>query len=118
MEHGMQSIIYSLKGYLSFKNFPILTILANVFWGYALGKTLVTPSDELGGSLLIKVFLIIGTCLFANYLMCLRKAFRGVSRNSNGKLRPILREASLCAVLNFSIFSVAITLFFIKPYIL
>lgn len=114
----MQSIIYSVKETLSLNKFPLLTILANVFWGYALGKILVTPGDELGGSILIKVFLIIGTCVFGNYLLCLRKAFEGINRTAKGKFRPFLRDAIHCAVLNGAIFLLTITLFFIKPYIL
>jgi hypothetical protein len=114
----MQSIIYSLKAKLTINKFPLMTILANVFLGYAFGKILATPGNELGGSILIQVFLIIGTCLFANYLLCLRKAFKGINRNSNGKLRPLLREAVLCAILNISIFVPSITLFFVKPHIL
>ena len=114
----MQSIICSLKGVLSFNNFPVLTILANIFWGYALGKILATPGDEVGGSILIKGLLIVGTCLFANYLMCLRKAFQGINRNINGKLRPLLRDARLCAALNVLILVLSLTLFFIKSYLL
>jgi hypothetical protein len=118
MELGMQSIIYSFRETLSFNNFPLLTILANVFWGFALGKILITPGNELGGSILVKALLIIGTCLFANYLLCLRKAFKGINRNMNGKLRPFLREATLCAVLNACIFLFSMTLYFVKPYVL
>ena len=33
----MQGIIDSIKGAMSFNKLPILTILANVFWGLALG---------------------------------------------------------------------------------
>jgi hypothetical protein len=114
----MQSIIYSLKATLTINRFPLLTILANIFLGYAFGKILVTPGSEVGGSILIQLFLIIGTCLFANYLLCLRRAFKGITRNVNGKLRPFLREAILCAGLNVFIFLLAITLFFIKPHVL
>ncbi len=68
---------------------------------------------------MVKTLLIIGTCLFANYLMCLRKAFKGINRNpNNGKLRPFLREAALCAILNACIFIFSTMLFFIKPYFL
>jgi hypothetical protein len=114
----MQNIIYSLKRTLSFDNFPLLTVLANVFLGFALGKILVTPGDGLGGNLLIKVFLIVGTCLFANYLVCLRKAFTGINRTTNGKLRPLLRDALHCAILNGCIFLLCVSLFFIKSTIL
>jgi hypothetical protein len=114
----MQSIIYSLKATLTFNKFPLLTILTNIFLGYAFGKILATPGNELGGSILIQAFLIIGTCLFANYLLCLRKAFKGINRNINGKLRPFLREAMLCAFLNVSMFVISITLFFVKPCLL
>ena len=113
----MQGIIDSIKGAMSFNKLPILTILANVFWGLALGKIFITPGNELVGSLLVKVLMIMGTCLFANYLMCLRKAFKGISRNpTTGKLRPFLRDAAQCAVLNACVFIFAMTLFFIKPY--
>jgi hypothetical protein len=119
MEHGMQEIIHSIKRTLSLNKFPILTILANVFFGLALGKILVIPGNELGGSVLVETLLIIGACLFANYLMCLRRAFKGINRNpSNGKLRPFLREAALCAILNACIFVLSLTLFIIKPYFL
>jgi hypothetical protein len=114
----MQSLIYSLRRTLSFQNFPMLTVLANIFLGFALGKTLVTPSDELGGSMLIKVFLIVGTCLFANYLMCLRRAFKGISRATNGKLRPLLRDGLRCSALNAVILAACLALFFLKPHIL
>ncbi len=113
----MQSIIYSLRRTLSFDNFPVLTVLANIFLGLALGKILVTPGDELGGSLLIKALMTIGACLFANYLMCLRKAFKGISRNTNGRLRPLLRDAILCAALNTGVFLLSVTLFCVKPHI-
>lgn len=112
----MQSILCSIKGVLAFNNFPVLTVLANVSWGYALGKILATPGDEVGGSFLIKALLIVGTCLFANYLLCLRKAFQGVNRTVNGKLRPLLREARRCAALNVLILVVSLTLFFLKSH--
>ncbi|PKN30621.1 MAG: hypothetical protein CVU64_02465 [Deltaproteobacteria bacterium HGW-Deltaproteobacteria-21] len=112
----MQSIIYSLKATLTFNKFPLLTILANIFLGYAFGKILVTPGNEVGGSILIQAFLIIGTCFFANYLLCLRKAFKGINRSTNGKLRPFLREALLCGALNVCIFLPCIALFFIKSH--
>jgi hypothetical protein len=110
----MQGIIYSIKGLLSFNNFPLLTILANIFWGCALGKILVTPSDELDGSIFIKALLTIGTCIFASYLMCLRRALNGINRNASGRLRPFLREAILCAFLNIFILLTSIMLFFVK----
>ncbi len=113
----MQRIFYSLAGTLSINKFPLLTVLANIFLGYALGKILMTPGSELGGNILIKAFLVIGTCLFANYLMCLRKAFKGITRNIDGKLRPFLREALLCAALNGLVFLLSIASFFIKPMV-
>jgi hypothetical protein len=113
----MKNIIDSLKKNLTFNNFPYLTILANVFLGYALGRIFMTPGGELGESMLTKAFLIIGTCFFFNYLLCLRKAFLGIIRNANGKLRPFLREAMLCAGLNAFIFVLSITLFFVKSHI-
>ena len=115
----MQGIIHSIKGTVSFNKLPILTILANVCWGLALGKIFITPGNELIGSVLVKVLIIVGTCLFANYLLCLRKAFKGVNRNpTTGKLRPFLRDAAQCAVLNACVFVFAMTLFIIKPYFL
>ncbi len=110
----MQTILYSLKKTLTFNNFPYLTILANVFLGYALGRIFMTPAEELGASLMTKVSLIIGTCLFANYLYCLRQASAGIIRNTRGKLRPFLREGLLCAALNAFIFVLSLTLFFVK----
>jgi hypothetical protein len=110
----MKYIIYSLKKNLTFDNFPYLTILANLFLGYALGRIFMTPGGELGESLLTKVFLVIGTCFFFNYLLCLRKAFTGIIRNANGRLRPFLRDAVACAGLNALIFVLATTLFFLK----
>ncbi len=115
----MQDIIHSIKTTLVLNKFPALTILANVFFGLALGKILTMPGNELVGSALVKTLLIIGTCLFANYLMCLRKAFRGITRNpNNGKLRPFLKEAVHCAMINASAFLLSIMLFIIKPHFL
>ena len=110
----MHDIIYSLKATLSFNNFPVLTIMANVFWGYALGKILVTPGNELGGSILIKVFLIIGTCLFFNYLLYTRKAAKGITCNPCGKIRPLLKELCLCAALNGFMLLLSLSFFFFK----
>lgn len=115
----MQEIIHSIKGTVSHNKLPILTILTNVFFGLALGNIFITPGVELGGSALVKILLIIGTCLFANYLICLRKAFKGINRNpNNGRMRPFLREAVHCGVLNACIFLISMTFFFIKPYFL
>ncbi|HSR11639.1 MAG TPA: hypothetical protein VLS90_09335 [Thermodesulfobacteriota bacterium] len=112
----MEKIISLLKKDLSYKQFPYLSILANVFLGYALGKILITPGDEMPDHLLIKVFLILGTCFFANYLLCVKKAAGGIIRTAKGKLRPALKEAFLCAALNAFIFVAAISLFLIKSF--
>ncbi len=112
----MRTILSSMKSNLSFEKFPYLTILSNVFLGYALGSMLITPGDEITKSLVIKVLLIIGTCFFANYLMCLRKAARGITRSIQGKLRPFLKEAFLCAALNAAVLFVSLTLFILKSY--
>ncbi len=110
----MEKMLSLLKKDLPYDKFPILSVLSNVFLGYAFGKILVTPGEEMGQSLLIQIFLIIGTCLFINYLLLVRKAASGVNRTVRGKLRPFLKEAILCAALNASIFVVSITLFLVK----
>ncbi len=114
----MRAIIFFLKRNLAFNNFPVLTILANIFLGLALGRIFITSGADLGESVLTKVFLIIGTCFFGNYLLCVRKASQGINRNTNGKLRPFLREAILCAALNAVVLAVSVTLFFLKTHTL
>ena len=93
---------------------PYLTILSNVFLGFAFGRMVVTPAEELVGSLPIKVFLIVGTCLFFSYLLSTRKAARGITCCPSGKLRPVLRELRLCAATNAFIFLLSMSLFFFK----
>jgi hypothetical protein len=97
-----------------FEKFPYLTFLSNIFLGFALGKIIISPGDELPKNILIKVLLIIGACLFWNYLLCVRKAGRGITRNIHGRMRPLFREALLCAYLNASIFIISMSLFFFK----
>jgi hypothetical protein len=110
----MQTTISFLRINFPFGKFPYLTILSNTFLGYALGSILITPGDEMTESIVIKVLLILGTCFFANYLVCLRKAASGITRSIRGKLRPFLKEALLCAALNAAVLLLSITLFFFK----
>lgn len=110
----MQKILFALRTNLTFEKFPYLTILSNVFLGFALGRILILSGDEMAGNVWIKIFLIIGTCLFSNYLLCVRKAASGITRTISGKLRPFLKEAVLCAVLNGCILFLSISLFFFK----
>jgi len=110
----MNTIAMFLKRYFRFEKFPYLTILSNTLLGYALGSILITPGDEVTGSLAIKILLILGTCFFANYLLCLRKAASGITRSIQGKLRPILKEGLLCAALNAAVLFLSLTLFFFK----
>lgn len=110
----MQTMIYFLKKNFTSDKFPCLTIVANVFLGYAFGKILTTPADELGDDLFTKMFLILGACLFGNYLLCVRKASRGINRTLQGKLRPFLKDALLCAALNGVMLFLATALFFFK----
>jgi hypothetical protein len=57
VETGMHTIIYPIKGTLSFSNFPLPTITANVFRGCALGKTL--DAQEIAFTSLILCAIII-----------------------------------------------------------
>ena len=97
---------------------PYLTILSNVFLGFAFGRIVVMPAEELIGSVFIKMFLIIGTCLFFSYLLFTRKAARGITCCPSGKIRPFLRESLLCAAVNGLIFLLSLSLFFFKSYYL
>jgi hypothetical protein len=112
----MRAIISFLRMPFSFEKFPYLTILSNSFLGYALGSILITPGEEVTQSVVIKVLLIVGTCFFANYLVCLRKAASGITRSIKGKLRPFLKEAFLCAALNAAVLLISLSLFFLKSH--
>jgi hypothetical protein len=110
----MRTILYRLKTSFTFDKFPYLSVFSNIFLGYGLGRILMTASDDLGENLWIKAFIIVGTCLFFNYLSCLRKAAKGVTRTTRGKIRPFLREAFLCAGLNGFVLILTLGLFFFK----
>ncbi len=110
----MRKVVFFLKSNFTFERYPYLTVLSNVFLGYSFGRIVITPGDELSNSLLIKVLLILGTGLFFKYLFCLRRAFTGVTRTIDRKIRPLLREALLCAGLNALIFLIALSFFFYK----
>ncbi len=98
--------------------FPYLTILSNVFLGFAFGRIVIMPAEELIESISIKALLIIGTCLFFNYLLCVRKTAKDVTCSPSGKIRPFLREVLLCAAINAIIFLLSLSLFFFKCYYL
>ncbi len=110
----MENMVSWIRGNLTFNNFPYLTMASNVFLGFGFGKIIATPAEDLTQSLLIKVLLIIGTCLFFHYLLCVRKVAKGISRNTQRKLRPFLKEVFLCGALNGLIFLLALSLFFYK----
>ena len=110
----MQKIIALIRANITFNKFPYLTMASNVFFGLAFGKIIVSPAEDLAESTLIKVFLIIGTCLFFHYLVCVRKVAKGITRNTDRKIRPFLREVFLCSALNALIFVFALCLFFYK----
>ncbi len=93
---------------------PYLTILSNIFLGFAFGRIIMTPAEELIESIPIKVFLIIGTCLLFNYLLCVRKAAKGITCCASGKIRPLLRELFICAAVNGFIFLLSLSVFFFK----
>jgi len=95
---------------------PYLTILSNVFLGFALGRIVMMPGEELIESVSIKIFLIIGTCLFFSYLLSTRKASKGITCSPSGKIRPFLRELFLCAAVNAFILLLSLGLFFFKSY--
>jgi hypothetical protein len=109
-----QKIISLIRAKITPDRLPYLTFLSNVFLGFAFGRIVVMPAEELIDSISIKVFLIIGTCLFFNYLLCTRKAAKGVSCSPSGKIRPFLRELRLCAAVNAFIFLLSLSLFFFK----
>ena len=96
---------------------PYLTILSNVFLGFALGRIVMTPAEELIESVPIKVLLIVGTCLLFNYLLCVRKATKGITCCASGKIRPFLKELFICAAVNAFILFLSLGLFFFKSTI-
>ncbi len=110
----MQRMLFALRTNMTFEKFPYLTILSNIFLGLALGRILILSGDEMAGNIWIKIFLIIGACLFSNYLLCVRKAASGITRTISGKLRPFLKEAVVCAILNGCILFLSMSLFFFK----
>ncbi len=95
-----------------------LTILSNFFLGFAFGRTVVMPVEELIESVSIKFFLIIETCLFSSYLLSARKAAKGSICCPSGKIRPVLRELLLCTATNAFILLLSLSLFFFKSYYL
>jgi hypothetical protein len=110
----MQRIFSYLHWKFTINKFPYLTILSNIFLGFAFGRILVTPGDDLSENTFVKAFLVIGACLFFNYLGCIRKAWKGIIRDIHGRLRPFLREALFCAALNGFILIFSLSLFFLK----
>ena len=111
-----QKILSFIRPEVTPDRFPYLTILSNVFLGFAFGRIVTMPAGELIESVSVKVFLIIGTCLFFNYLLCARKAVKGITRSPGGKIRPFLREVLLCAAVNAFIFLLSLSLFFFKSH--
>ncbi len=111
---NVQKVISLIRATITPDRFPYLTLFSNIFLGFAFGRIIVTPAGELTESILIKVFLIIGTCLFFNYLLCIRKATKGITRSPAGKVRPLLRELCLCAALNGFMFLSSLSFFFFK----
>jgi hypothetical protein len=109
-----QKILSFIRPEIAPDRFPYLTILSNVFLGFAFGRIVVMPAEELIESVSIKVLLIIGTCLFFNYVLCVRKAAKGITCSPSGKIRPFLREVLLCAATNAFIFLLSLSLFFFK----
>ena len=109
-----QKILSFIRPEITPDRFPYLTILSNVFLGFAFGRIVMMSAEELIESVSIRVFLIIGTCLFFNYLLCARKAAKGVTCSPSGKIRPFLREVLLCAAMNAFILLLSLSLFFFK----
>ncbi len=109
-----QKILPFIRPEITPDRFPYLTILSNVFLGFAFGRIVMMPAADLIESVSVKIFLIVGTCLFFNYLLCARKAAKGINRTPGGKIRPFLREVLLCAAVNAFIFVLATSLFFFK----
>ena len=109
-----RKIISLTKPKITPDRFPYLTIASNVFLGFAFGRIMVMPAEELAESISIKVFLIIGTCLFFNYLLCTRKAAKGVTCTCSGKIRPFLGQLLLFAAINAFMLLLSLGLFFLK----
>ncbi len=111
-----QNFVSLIRAKLTPDKLPYLTILSNVFLGFALGRIIVMPGEELLESVSVRVFLIIGTCLFFDYLLCARKAAKGTTCTPSGKMRPLLRELLLCAAVNASVCLLSLSLFFFKSH--
>lgn len=110
----MQKVILLIRANITPDRFPYLTLISDIFLGFAFGRIIVTPADELTENIPIKVFLIIGTCLFFNYLLCTRKAGKGITHSPGGKIRPLLRELYLCATINGFMILFSLSFFFFK----
>ena len=110
----MQKVILLIKANITPDRFPYLTLFSNIFLGFAFGRIIVTPAEELTESILIKGFLIIGTCLFFNYLLYTWRTAKGITRSPGGKIRPLLRELCLCAAINGFMLFFSLGLFFFK----
>jgi hypothetical protein len=93
------------------------SILSIVCLGYAFGRILMVPGPELSGSRPVQALLIAGTCLFAQYLLYLRKSCGGVNRGPGGCIRPALKELLLCGGLNGVMAVVAVAAFLAKPHL-
>ncbi len=113
-----QRILSLIRAGVSPNRLLYLTVLSNVFLGFAFGRIIVMPPEELMESISIKVLLIIGTCLFFSYLLSTRNAAKGITCCPSGKIRPFLRELFLCAAMNAFIFLLSLSLFFFKAYFL
>ncbi len=109
-----QKILSFIRPEIAPGRFPYLTILSNIFLGFAFGRIIIMPAEELTEDVFIKVLLIIGTCLFFNYLLCVRQTAKGVACGLNGKIRPFLKEVLLCAAMNAFIFLLSLSFFFFK----
>ncbi len=113
-----QKILSFIRPEIAPGRFPYLTILSNVFLGFAFGRIIIMPAEELTESVSIRALLIIGTCLFCNYLLCVRKTAKGVTCSPSGKIRPFLREVLLCTAINALIFLLSVSLFLLKSHFL
>ncbi len=114
MDFISQKVISLIRAKITPERFPYLTILSHIFLGLSLGRILVVPAEELAESISIKFFLIIGACLFFDYLLCVRKAAKGIICCPGGKIRPSLKELLLCAAVNAIILLLSMGLFFFK----
>jgi hypothetical protein len=110
----MQKLFSLVRTNFTSDKYPYLTIISNIFFGLGVGRIIALPADELSDNLPVKILLIVGTCLFFNYITWLRKASKGVRRTTSGRFRPLLREAMLCAALNAFVLLSSLSLFFLK----